>query len=47
MDPVATITTAVADLGPDLLAVGAVAIGVSATVLVLRKGWGFFRSLVK
>lgn len=47
MDAVGTITTAVTDFGPDLLAVGAVAIGISAGVLVLRKGWGLIRSLVK
>lgn len=45
--PLSTITTATADLLPDLLAVGGVAIGVGAGILVLRRGWSFFKGLSK
>lgn len=43
----ATITGAVGTLGADLLAVGGAAIGVSAGVWGLKKGWAFFRGMVK
>lgn len=38
-DPVATITTATADLGTQVLTVGAIGLGVGVAVFVLRKGW--------
>ena len=44
---VATITDAIGNLGPDLLSVGAVGIGVSAGIFGLVKGWGVLRRLVK
>lgn len=44
---VATITSAIGTLGADLLAVGALGIGVSAGVFGLVKGWGVLRRLVK
>jgi len=40
------ITTATTDLQPTLLAVGGLAIGVSAVVLALRKGWRFFAGMI-
>ena len=45
--PLSTITTATASLLPDLLAVGGAAIVVGAGILVLRRGWGFFKGLSK
>jgi len=46
-DVSSVITTATADLLPTLLSVGGIAIGVAAGILALRKGWGFFKGLVK
>jgi hypothetical protein len=47
-DPsVTTITSSVTNLLPDLLAVGGAAIVVGAGVLVLTRGWHFFKSLSK
>lgn len=46
-DPVTTITTATSDMGTELLTVGGAAIGVGVLVFVLRRGWGFFKSLTK
>ena len=43
----ATITGAVGTLGADLLAVAGAAIGVSAGVFGIRKGWSLFRGMVK
>jgi hypothetical protein len=43
--PLSTITDATSDLLPQLLAVGGVAITVGAGVLVLRRGWSFFKGL--
>lgn len=45
--PLSTITDATADYLPQLLAVGGVAIGVGAGVLVFKRGWGFFKGLSK
>lgn len=45
--PVTTITDATTTLLPQLLAVGGAAIVVGAGVLVLRRGWGFFKGLSK
>lgn len=42
-----TISTAVADLLPTLLAVGAVGITIGASVFALRKGWNIVRSFAK
>lgn len=44
---VTTITTAVADLGPDLLAVAAVGLGIGVSIFGLRKGYALVRSFVK
>jgi hypothetical protein len=44
---VAEITDAVATLGPDLLTVGGIGIGISAGVFALVKGWSVVRRLVK
>lgn len=44
---VATITSAIGTMGADLLSVGALAIGVSAGVFGLVKGWGVLRRLIK
>lgn len=44
-NPVSTITTATNGLLGDLLGVGGAAIAVGAGVLVLRRGWKFFKSL--
>ena len=46
-DPVSTITTATSSLQGDLLQVGGVAVGVGAAILVLRRGWAFFKGLSK
>lgn len=45
--PLSTITSATTDFLPQMLAVGGVAIVVSAGILVLRRGWGFFRGVAK
>lgn len=45
--PVSTITDATTSLLPDLLQVGGAAIVVGAGLLVLRRGWSFFRGLSK
>lgn len=42
-----TITAAVATLGPQLLTVGGLGIGISAGVFGLVKGWGVLRRLIK
>ena len=44
---VAVITSAVSSLGPDLLAVAGIGIGISATVFGVKKGWGLLRGMVK
>ena len=44
---VATITTAVAGLGPDLLAVAGVGLGIGVSIFGLRKGYGLVRSFIK
>lgn len=46
-NPVSTITSSTADLLPQLLQVGGAAIVVGAGVLVLRRGWQFFKGLSK
>jgi hypothetical protein len=46
-DPVSTITSATTSLLPDLLAVGGAAVAVGAGVLVLKRGWGFFKGLAR
>jgi L-aminopeptidase/D-esterase-like protein len=45
--PVSTVTSAVSGLEDDLLAVGAVGLGIGATVLALRKGWSVARSFIR
>jgi len=45
--PASTITDATATLLPQLLTVGGAAILVGAGVLVLRRGWSFFKGLSK
>jgi len=44
---VATITTALADLDTDLLAVAAVGLGIGVTLFALRKGYSVVRSFIK
>lgn len=44
-DAASTITSATTDLLPQLLTVGGAAVAVGAGVLVLRKGWSFFKKL--
>ena len=44
---VAEITDAIGTLGPDLLTVGGLGIGISAGVFGLVKGWSVLRRLVK
>lgn len=44
---VATITTAVGTLGADLLAVGAIGLGIGVSIFGLKKGYGLVRSFVK
>lgn len=46
-DTVGVITSGTADLLPTLLSVGGIAVGVSAGVLGLKKGWGFFSKMIK
>lgn len=43
--PASTITDATTTLLPQLLTVGGAAIVVGAGVLVLRRGWAFFKGL--
>jgi hypothetical protein len=45
--PVSTITGATGDLLPQLLQVGGAAVAVGAGVLVLKRGWSFFKGLSK
>lgn len=44
---VTTLTTAVATLGPDLLAVAAVGLGIGISIFGLKKGYGLVRSFIK
>jgi hypothetical protein len=44
---VATLTTALEDLGPDLLSVAAVGLGIGVSIFGLRKGYGVIRSFIK
>lgn len=46
-DALTTITTATANFLPDLMAVGGVAIGIGAGVLLLTRGWGLLRRFAK
>lgn len=46
-DVVSVITTGAANLLPTLMAVGGVAVGVSIGVIGLKKGFGFFKGLIK
>lgn len=46
-DVLTTITGATTDLLPTLLSVGGAAIVIGAGILALRKGWGFFKSMIK
>lgn len=45
--PVSTVTSAVSGLDNDLLQVGAVGLGIGATILALRKGWSIARSFIR
>lgn len=47
MDAVGIITAELTEFGPALLTVGGLAVAASAGVLLLRKGWGLVRSMVK
>lgn len=44
---ISIITEQVATFGPALLTIGGLAVGASAGVLLLRKGWGLVRTMVK
>jgi hypothetical protein len=44
---VTTISTAVADFLPQLMSVGATAIGIGAGVLLLSRGWGLLKRFAK
>lgn len=44
--PVSTVTSAVAGMQGDLLAVGAVGIGIGAAVFALKKGWRTVKSFI-
>ncbi len=44
---VATLTSAVGTLGPDLLTVAAVGLGIGVSIFGLRKGYGLVRSFIK
>lgn len=46
-DVTSTVTTAAVGLGPAVLGIGAAAIAVSAALFGLRKGWAYFRGMVK
>lgn len=46
-DAVSTITTATTDFLPSLLTVGGIGIGIGAGVLLLRRGWGLVKGLIK
>lgn len=46
-DAVSIITAELATFGPALLTVGGLAVAASAGVLLLRKGWGLVRGMVK
>lgn len=41
------LTGAIADLGPELLIIGGVAVGVGVIVLLLRRGWGLIKGFSK
>lgn len=45
-DPTAIFTSLASTLGPELLAIGAVAVGASGALLALRKGWRYFSKLI-
>lgn len=45
--PLSTIQGATTEFLPQMLAVGGAAILVSAGILVLRRGWGFFRGVAR
>lgn len=44
--PVTTVTNAVDGMQDDLLAIGAVGIGIGAAVFALRKGWKVVKSFI-
>lgn len=46
-DAVAIVTDQVSTFGPALLTIGGLAVGASAGVLLLRKGWGLVARMVK
>jgi hypothetical protein len=46
-DAASVISTATTDLLPTLLTVGGAGIAVGAGVLILRRGWGFFKGMIK
>ena len=45
--PVSVVTGAVSGLDDDLLAVGAIGLGIGATLFALRKGWSVARGFIK
>lgn len=44
---VATLTSALSGLGPDLLTVAGVGLGIGVSIFGLKKGYGLVRSFVK
>ena len=44
---VATLTTAVSGLGPDLLAVAGLGLGIGVSIFGLKKGYTLVRSFIK
>lgn len=44
--PVSTVTNAVDGMETDLLAVGAIGIGIGAAVFALKKGWKTVKSFI-
>lgn len=46
-DAVSVLTAEIATFGPALLTVGGLAVGASAGILLLRKGWNLVRGMIK
>lgn len=44
--PTSVITSETANLDADLLTVGAIGVGIGATLFALRKGWKVVRSMI-
>ena len=44
--PTSVVTGAVSDMGPELLAVAGVGLGIGGTILAVRKGWGLVKKFI-